>query len=123
MAIALMVTTLAAAVAAYVGFLGLAGKLPPNNVAGIRTPFTRQSAGNWYATHQAGSPYLVLPAVAALAAGLAFVPFAFASKVPDGVITVIVVVQGVLVVAGALLAWRIGTSHAKAKLADSGPSG
>jgi uncharacterized membrane protein len=119
MVFALLVTTLASTICGFVGFLALAGKLPPNHFAGIRTPFTRRNPENWYAVHQAGSPYLVLLSVAGLAAGLAFVPFALAGKLAGGLVTAIVVAQCALIVAGALLSWWIGTSKAKAQLSDS----
>ena len=119
MAILLLLTTLSAAIVAFVGFLGLAGKLPPNHFAGIRTSFTLRSPENWYATHQAGGPYVALLSVAALAAGFAFVPFALAGKLSDVLVVVLVVAQAVLVGAGVLLSWLIGTSRAKAQLGNS----
>ena len=115
MVVLLVFTTLGALVAAYVAFIGLAGKLSPNHFAGIRTPYTRASSENWYAVHQSGGPYMVLLAVPAVAAGLAFLPFAFLGKVPDGVIIAIVLGQALLVVVGGVLAWWIGTARAKAR--------
>jgi len=113
--VVLAFTTLASLLVAYVGFIGLAGKLPPNNFAGIRTPYTRRSSENWYAVHQCGGPYMVLLAVPAVAAGLSVLPFAFAGKLPAGVVTVVVLSQVALVVAGVVLAWLLGTARAKAR--------
>ena len=118
MVVLLAFTTLCALLVAYVGFIGLAGKLPPNSFAGIRTPYTRASRENWLAVHQSGGPYMVLLAVPAIAAGLAFLPFALANEVPDGAIIAILIGQGILVVTGAILAAWIGTSRAKARSAS-----
>lgn len=116
MALVLLITSLLSGVVAFLGFLGLAGKLPPNHFAGIRTPFTLHSAENWHAAHRAGGPYLVLLSVAALAAGLAFVPFALAGMLADPLIASIVAAQCVLLTAGVFSAWRIGAARARSHL-------
>jgi uncharacterized membrane protein len=118
MPIALLLVTLASVGMVTVGWLGLLGKLPPNHFAGIRTPFTRSSRENWYATHRAAGPVLIFGGVAAVMAGLAFLPFTIAGKVSDGVVAgVCVAMAGVLVVA-AVASWRVGTRSARAQSAQ-----
>ncbi len=116
MPIALLVATIGALVVTVVGWYGMVGKLPPNAFAGIRTPYTHASPERWYAVHRAGGPFLVLPGAAALAAGLALVPFALLGKLPDALVVSVLIAQAVFILAGALASWAIGTSRAKAEL-------
>ncbi|MBI2765146.1 MAG: SdpI family protein [Chloroflexi bacterium] len=113
MTLVLFLVTLASVALVVVGLLALFDKLPPNGIVGIRTPYTRQSADNWYRTHRAGAPYLIFGGVAAAAAGLAFLPFALAGKVGDAVIGMILIFCAVVIVASAFAAWMFGTRRAR----------
>ena len=53
MGIVLLLAALSSAAVAYVGYLGLAGKLPRNHFAGIRTRATLASDEAWVAGHRA----------------------------------------------------------------------
>ncbi len=94
------------------GVLGLLERLPPNPFAGIRTPYTHASPENWYRTHRAAAPLLIFGGVAVTMAALAFLPFALAGKLSDGLIAVIVIVFAAVLVAVALAAWLYGTKQA-----------
>jgi uncharacterized membrane protein len=108
-----LLLSLAGAALTVVGLMGLLGKLAPNAFAGIRTPYTRSSPERWYATHRAASPYLVFGGVAVVSAALAFLPFAIAGRVSDGLGTGVAVVLGVVVLVAAFWSWRTGTAKAK----------
>lgn len=110
---ALVVMTLGGGAFVALGWLGLLGKLPPNHVAGIRTPFTRASNENWYATHRAAGPMLVFGGVAVLAAGLSAAPFALAGKLPSGFGLTLTIALSVVLLGTALVSWRTGVSAAK----------
>jgi uncharacterized membrane protein len=114
MAFALLATTAGAVAISLVGWLGFVGKLPPNHWAGIRTPFTSRSNEAWYATHRSAGPYVILTGAPAIAAGVAFLPFAIAGQIPVGVVVIIGALQGLLIGGGAVMAWLIGTARAKA---------
>lgn len=102
MAVAMMVTTLAALAMLTLGLMGLLGRLPRNHFAGVRTRATLASDEAWHEAHRVGSAPLIFAAVASLMAGLAFLPIVTADKVGDGLALGIIVLQGVLVVGGAL---------------------
>lgn len=108
-----LVLTLAGVALTVVGLMGLLGKLAPNSFAGIRTQYTRSSPERWYATHRAASPYLVFGGVAVLSAGLAFLPFAIAGRVSDGLGTGVAVALSIVVVVAAIWSWWTGTAKAK----------
>ena len=112
---ALLVATVGAAVVTLVGWLGLVGKLPRNGWAGIRTPYTMSSNERWNATHRAGGAVMLLGSIAALAAGLAFLPFALAGKLADALTASIVIAVAVLLFLSAIAGWLYGTARAKAQ--------
>ncbi len=93
---------------AVIGLFGLLGKLPPNHFAGIRTPYSRSSDQNWYATQRAGSPWLIFGGIAIAMAGLAFVPFVFAGKLSQVPATIVTIALVVLLVITGLGAWIFG---------------
>lgn len=96
-----------------VGLLGLLGKLPPNHIAGIRTPYSLSSPERWYAVHQAGSPIMIFAGVAIVSAGLAFLPFVITGKISNPVAAVVLVVMATFTLAAALSSWRVGTAAAR----------
>ncbi len=115
MALALLVGTLGSATAVALGWLGFVGKLPRNRVAGIRTRYTLSSDERWYAVHRSGGPVMLLGAAAALAAGLAFLPFALAGKVDEGLAAAVLIAMVVVVLVAAIGGWLYGVSRAKAQ--------
>ena len=100
---------------AFLGYLGLTGKLPPNGYAGIRTPFTMATSENWYDTHRAAAPIMMFGGMLVFAVAIAFVPFAFAGEISPTVGLVVVIVCGVFTVITAALGWYAGTSYAAAR--------
>ena len=115
MAWGLLVATAISAGVIALAWLGFVGKLPRNHIAGIRTPFTLSSEERWYAVHRAGGPVMLLGAVAAFAAGLAFLPFALAGKVADGLAAAIIMVMAVMILVAAVSGWLYGVSRARAE--------
>ncbi len=115
MAWALLVGTLASAAVVVVGWLGFVGKLPRNRLAGIRTSYTLANDERWYAVHRSGGPVMLLGAVAALAAGLAFLPFALAGKVGDALAAAVLIAMAVMLLVAAIGGWLYGVSRAKAQ--------
>ncbi|MBA4180616.1 MAG: hypothetical protein C0506_08525 [Anaerolinea sp.] len=113
MALALTIATLGGVLFLVLGWMSLLAKLPPNTWAGIRTPYTRKSEENWYATHRAAAPVLIWSGVAVVATGLAFVPFALAGKLDDGLVAVVTFVLAGLLLGGAVGSWFYGTRVAK----------
>jgi uncharacterized membrane protein len=115
MPIALVLVTLAGALFAVLGWMSLQGTLRPNTWAGIRTPYTRRSPENWYATHRAAAPALIWGGAAVLAAGLAFVPFALAGKLNDGLTGGITIALAALLFVVAIGSWLYGTKVARSR--------
>jgi uncharacterized membrane protein len=99
-----------------IGWMGMTRKLPPYYFAGIRTPFTLRSSENWYATHEAGGPLLILGAAAGVAGGLAFLPFVIAGVVPDALVQGVVIAIAIVVLISVIASWIYGTRKAKAAL-------
>jgi hypothetical protein len=116
MAIVLLVTTLASLVLLLVGLMGLLGRLPRNHFAGIRTSATLASDEAWYEGQRVGSAPMIFAAVAAMAMGLAVLPFVLADEVGDGVVAGIVIAQGVLVLTGAVAAGFVGNRAARQRV-------
>ena len=117
MPLLLGLVTLGGAVFLVVGWMSLVGTLSSNVVAGIRTPSARKWPENWHAPHRAAAPVLIWVGVAVLAAGLAFLPFAIAGTVGDGLVEGLVIGLGSLLLVGAVASWvygkragRMGTS-------------
>lgn len=102
----LLVVAAAAATVAFVGYLGLAGKLPRNHFAGVRTRATLASDEAWVAAHRAAGPLLMLGGAAAVAVSLAVAPFAFAGVVPDNLAIGAVIASAAIVLAAALVSAR-----------------
>lgn len=119
MAVALLVVTLGGIAVSVVGWLGLLGKLPPNRVAGIRTPYALSSPERWYAVHRAGAPWLLFGGVAVAMAGFAFTPFALAGAVPDALALAVVLVCAAIILVAALGSWQVGVAKAKAQLHEA----
>lgn len=113
MAWALLVVTAAAASITVVGWLGLTGRLRRNRWAGIRTRFTLSNDERWDETHRAAAPWFIFGGVAATAAGLAFLPFALAGKVPDAVAVTVTLTVALLVFASGLAGWLRGERSAR----------
>lgn len=113
MAVALLLVFLGSLTVLMVGILGLIGKLPRNSWAGIRTPYTMSSDENWVKVHQMGSPIMIFGAVAALAASMAFLPFALAGKIDDPLIAIVALASAVILGASAIAAWLVGVARAK----------
>ena len=109
MPLVLGLVTLGGAVFLVLGWRSLVGTLPPNVVAGIRTPSARKWPENWHATHRAAAPVLIWVGVAVLAAGLAFLPFAIVDKLAGGLILGLVIGLGSLLLIGAVASWVYGT--------------
>lgn len=112
-ALALAIITLTGGLFFVIGWMSLVGSLPPNSFVGIRTPYTRKSPENWLATHRAAAPILIWVGVAALAAGLAFLPFAFLGVLGDGLVLGLVIGLGLLLLVGAITSWLYGTRSAR----------
>jgi uncharacterized membrane protein len=115
MAVALMLTTLGAVTLLTVGLMGLLGRLPRNHFAGIRTRATLASDEAWAEAHRAGSAPMIFAAVAALAMGLAVLPFVLAGEVGDGLALAVLTVQGVLLVGGAIASGAVAQPTARQK--------
>jgi uncharacterized membrane protein len=113
MAVALFVIAAGSATVLAVGIFALIGKLPRNGWAGIRTPYTMRSDENWYRTHRFGAPFLIFGAVATLSASLAFLPFAIAGKVSDGLAGAVTLGSALLLLVCALASWLYGVNTAK----------
>ena len=117
MPLVLGLVTAGGAVFLVLGWMSLVGTLPSNVVEGIRTPSARKWPENWHAPHRAAAPVLIWVGVAVLAAGLAFLPFAIAGTVGDGLAEGLVIGLGSLLLVGAVASWvygkragRMGTS-------------
>jgi uncharacterized membrane protein len=108
MVVGLIVIILAGLALVVVGYLGLTSKLAPNHFAGIRTRFTRASESNWYAAQRAGAPWMIFGGVAAMMAGLAFLPFVIAGKLSTGPALAINIVLLAIIVISAIGAWVFG---------------
>ncbi|MGH2610880.1 MAG: SdpI family protein [Tepidiformaceae bacterium] len=102
MAVAMLVATLASLTLLTVGLMGLLGRLPRNHFAGIRTRATLASDEAWQEAHRIGSAPVIFAAVAALAIGLALLPFVLAGAVGDRLALAILIVQVVLLAGGAV---------------------
>lgn len=115
MALALVLgfVTLSGALLLLIGWMSLVGRLPPNGLVGIRTPYTRTTPDNWYATHRAAAPVLIWVGVAVLATGLAFFPFAIIGRLSDGLVLGLVIALGLLLLVGAIGSWLYGTRVAR----------
>ena len=114
--VALAVVALLGILMVVVGWMGLIGNLPRNHIAGIRTPFTQSSDEAWKATHRAGAPYLIFGGVAAAMVALAFLPFAAAGKVSNGIAQVAVLVAAMALATAAVAGWQVGVRTAKREL-------
>lgn len=115
MPLALATATLCGVTFLVLGWLSLLGKLHPNRWAGIRTPYTRRSPENWYATHRAAAPVLIWSGVAVVSAGMAFLPFAVAGTLNDGLTATVTIALCGLLFAGAIAGWWYGTRVAKSR--------
>ncbi len=113
--LALVAVALGSGSLAYLGFLGLLGKLRPNRWAGIRTAFTRASEQNWYDTHRAAGPILMYGGVLGFAVALAFAPFALAGKVGLIVGVVALAACATVMLFTLLLGFFAGASFAAAR--------
>lgn len=118
MPLALLVVTLGAVLITALGVLGLLGKLPPNAWAGIRTRYTRSSDEAWYRTHREAAPLLVFGGIAGSSAGVAFLPFALAGRISDGLIVAVVVGQALVIGVATVLSGLIGTRRARRVAGD-----
>lgn len=114
MAFVLLFTTVASLALLVVGLMGLTGRLPRNHFAGIRTRATLASDEAWREGHRLGSAPLIFAAVAALMAGVAFLPFAVAGKVGGGVAAAVAVGQAAVILVGAVIAWPVANRAARA---------
>jgi len=112
----LIALTLAGLVLFLVGWMALHGKLPPNHLAGIRTPFTLRSKENWYVSHRHAAPVLIFAGVAVAATGAALLPFAAAGSLPAGFVAGASGAMAALVLVAAVGAWLYGTRRARAEL-------
>lgn len=108
-----LVMIVVGAVFAVVGWMALTEKLPRNHIAGIRTRFTLSSDENWYATHRAASPMLIFGGVAVAMVGVAFLPFAIAGKISNGVSVIASFAMAAVVVTVAIASLVYGTRVAR----------
>ena len=115
MALALVVVTAGGVVFLVLGWMSLIGTLPPNWVAGIRTPYTMRSPENWYAVHRAAAPVLIWSGAAVIAAGLSVLPFALLGKLSDGFMSATCGVLAALMLVSVLAAWLYGTKVARSR--------
>jgi len=115
--VALAAVALVGLVTVALGWMGLIGHLPRNHFAGGRTPFTESSDAAWKATHRAGGPHLIFGGVAAAMVALAFLPFAAAGKVSNGIAQVAVLVAAMALAIAAVAGWRARVRTAKRELA------
>lgn len=114
MGIVLVVTTLASLSALTVGLMGVLGRLPRNHFAGVRTAATLASDEAWAEAHRIGGAPLIFGAVAAVMAGLAFIPFVLAGEVSTGIAVTIAIVQSVLLGGGGVVSWLMADRAARA---------
>jgi uncharacterized membrane protein len=98
---------------AAVGFLGLLGRLPPNDWAGIRTRFTRSSDEHWYATHRAAAPIMIFGAIPVAVAAFAFLPFVLLGEVGMSVITGLALGSAAIILVTTIAGAWYGVAHAK----------
>lgn len=103
-----------------IGWMGMTRKLPPNYIAGIRTPFTRRSPEHWYVTHEAAGAILILGSAAGIAGGMAFLPFVIAGVVGDALAEAVAIGIAVVLAVTVVAAWLYGTTKAKSVLARAG---
>ncbi|WP_146070761.1 SdpI family protein [Cryobacterium sp. M91] len=89
------------------------GRLKRNSAIGIRTRHTLASGEAWASAHAAASPYMVAMAVVAVAFGFALLTIQLAG-LPEGAGHVVVVTGYVVIVAVALVVWRVADCAAKA---------
>lgn len=115
MAVALGLVSLCGVLFLVLGWMSLLGKLSPNSLAGIRTPYTRKSDENWYATHRAAAPVLIWAGVAVVSAGMAFLPFAVAGKLAGGLTAGVTFALCGLLFVAALGSWLYGTKVARSR--------
>jgi len=116
-AIAFAALTLGGVVLVVIGWMGWAGRLPRNHIAGIRTPYTMRSDANWYATHRyAGPLYVVWGALLAVVGVLASV-LTVVGWLPTGPATAVSLALTVLALGGVIAGWLYGTRRARAELA------
>lgn len=94
------------------GWLGLTGNLPRNHFAGIRVGYSMKSDEHWRIVHRAAGPYIVLAAAGVLSASLAFMPFAFAGKIPEGLAVVMLLGQAAFIIFAVLIATTTGLRKA-----------
>ncbi|MGH8430073.1 MAG: SdpI family protein [Solimonas sp.] len=113
MAILFLLTTLASVSLLAIGVMALLGRLPRNHFAGIRTHRTLASDEAWYHAHRVGSAPTIFGSVAALAIGLALLPFVIAGEIGDGLATTILIGQVVLLGGGATLSWLVADRAAQ----------
>ncbi|MFN8508298.1 MAG: SdpI family protein [Dehalococcoidia bacterium] len=113
MAVVFLIIAAGSALVLAIGIFGLIGKLPRNGWAGIRTPYTMRSDENWQRTHRFGSPLLIFGSVATLSASLAFLPFALAGKVGDGLAGAVSIGCAVVLGTSAIASWLYGVNRAK----------
>jgi len=114
MAVVFLVIAAGSAMVLAIGIFALLGKLPRNGWAGIRTPYTMRSDENWLRTHRFGAPLLIFGSVATLSASIAFLPFALAGKVSDGLAGAVSLSCAAVLGASAIAAWLYGVNKAKA---------
>jgi uncharacterized membrane protein len=113
-ALALAIVTFASGVLVLVGSMALLGRLHRNFVAGIRTRYALASDENWDRTHRAAAPLLIFGGVAGLMAGLAFLPFAAAGVLSNGVAFAACLAIAILLAASAIVGWLVGSRSARA---------
>jgi hypothetical protein len=113
MAVGLLVATLASITFLVIGLMGLLGRLPPGHFAGLPAADMRRSDEAWTKGHRAGSIPLIFAAVAATAIGLALLPFSIAGDLSRPFASVMIFLQGLLILGGVVAAWMVGTRAAR----------
>ena len=112
----LLVVAVASLTFVLLGYLGLVGKLGQNRWIGIRSPYTFSSPAAWRETHRAAAPIFLFGGIAAFAISLAFLPFAIADKVSDGVMAAVCLAGALILGLSGVASWIYGTRQARARL-------
>ena len=103
-------------IVAVIGWLGIRGLLPPNHLAGIRTPYTMSSREAWYATHRAGGPVLLATGAIVLLGAVVAITLVALLGLAGLTASVLPAALAIVLVAGAITSWLVGTRRARRQL-------
>ena len=108
---AIVAIVAASSATAEVGRRAVAGTLPRNRLAGIRTRATLADDVAWRTAHRAGGPWLHRAGLAGLTVGLAAVPVALVGS--ERAAAAVVVLAALVLVVGSVAAGVVGVAAAQ----------